>query len=214
VVTTPDTAATGAGELGGAGWPLQPLLDASGLTRTRLAAELGLSGATLRTAGRRGLNDRQADEWAIRLGLHPLMVWGWAWIEEAASARRPAAAHVADVLRDRIARGELRPGDQLLGVNALAGQLSVGPKTVAQALDELRAEGLVSGGVGRGRCANVASTLPSGLAGCIACGRAIALGDEHYPHRPHCTMAAHGWCDCDQAAHPECCPTCASGATP
>jgi hypothetical protein len=137
----------------------------------------------------------------------------WAWIEEAASARRPAAAHVADALRDRIARGELRPGDQLPGVNALARRLSVGPKTVAQALAELRAEGLVSGGVGRGRCAKVASTLPSGLAGCIACGRAIAVGDEHYPHRPHCTMAARGWCDCDEAAHPECCPTCASGAT-
>ena len=82
---------------------------------------------------------------------------------------------------------------------------------MAQALDELRAEGLVVGGHGRGRPATVATTVPCGPATCVVCGRPIAGGDEHYPTSRCCTMAAHGWCDCDEAAHPECCPTCARG---
>jgi hypothetical protein len=215
VVSVADTTdAVAAVVLDGAGWPLQPLLDASGLTPTRLAGELGLSGTAVRRAARRGLTDRQADEWAIGLGLHPLMVWGWAWIDPNASALRPAAARLADALRARIARGELRPGERLPGVHALAGQSGVGSKTVVRALDELRAEGLVVGGTGRGRPATVASTVPAaGAAACVACGRAIEAGEEHYPHRPHCAMASHGWCDCDQAAHPECCPTCAGGGS-
>jgi Bacterial regulatory proteins, gntR family len=196
----------------GAGWPLEPLLDASGLTAGRLAAELSLSGATVRKAARRGLTDRQADEWAIRLRLHPLLVWGWAWIDPAASALRPAAARLADALRARIARGELRPGERLPGIHALAQQSGFGSKTVVRALDELRAEGLVVGGIGRGRPATVASTVPAPTAPtCVACGHSIEAGDEHYPHRAYCTMAAQGWCDCDQTTHPECCPTCAGG---
>jgi hypothetical protein len=191
---------------------MQPLLDASGLTRAQLASELHLSASVVRLASRRGLTDTQADEWAIALGLHPLMVWGWAWIEDAGSALKPAHARVADLLRERIARGELRPGDPLPGVHKLARRLTVGAKTVAKALDELRAEGLVVGGVGESRCAVVASTTPSGVVRCVACGRAIVPGDEHYPHRPRCTMAVRGWCDCEAAAHPECCPSCAGGA--
>jgi hypothetical protein len=195
------------------GWPLQPLLDASDLTPTRLAAELGLSSTVVRLAGRRGLTDVQADEWSIGLGVHPLMVWGWAWIEEAGAALKPARARVADRLRDVIARGDLRPGDPVPGVQRLAREWGVGSKTVALALDDLRADGLVVGGIGRtGRPATVASTLACGAVSCLACGRAIAAGEEHYPHRPRCAMAARGWCDCDGAAHPECCPSCAGGA--
>jgi hypothetical protein len=83
---------------------------------------------------------------------------------------------------------------------------------VVRALDELRAEGLIVGGIGRrGHPATVASTVPTASATCVACGRGIEAGEEHYPHRAYCTMAAQGWCDCDQAAHPECCPTCAQG---
>ena len=210
-MTAADTHAPASADIAGGGWPLQPLLDASGLTRSRLAAELGLSGTTVRQTARRGLNDRQADEWAIRLGLHPLLVWGWAWIEEAAAVRRPASARCADRLRDQIARGDLRPGDRLPGVHALARVWGVGSKTVVQALDELRAEGLVAGGQGSSRPATVTATVPAGPAECVSCGRSIAPGDEHYPHRVHCTMAARGWCDCGEAAHPECCPTCATG---
>jgi hypothetical protein len=215
VVTATDTAdAVTSVVLDGAGWPLQPLLDASGLTARRLAAELGLSGTTVRQAAKRGLSDRQADEWAIRLGLHPLLVWGWAWIDPSANALRPAATRLADALRARIARGEVHPGERLPGVHVLAEQSGFGSKTVVRALDELRAEGLVVGGIGRGRPATIASTVPAnGAATCVTCGRAIEAGEEHYPHRPHCTMASRGWCDCDQAAHPECCPTCAGGGS-
>jgi Bacterial regulatory proteins, gntR family len=215
VVTATDTAdAVTSVVLDGAGWPLQPLLDASGLTARRLAAELGLSGTTVRQAAKRGLSDRQADEWAIRLGLHPLLVWGWAWIDPSANALRPAATRLADALRARIARGEVHPGERLPGVHVLAEQSGFGSKTVVRALDELRAEGLVVGGIGRGRPATIASTVPAnGAATCVTCGRAIEAGEEHYPHRPHCTMASRGWCDCDQAAHPDCCPTCAGGGS-
>ena len=55
-------------------WPLKPLLDACGLTRTALARRVGVSGSTLLAAGERGLTDAQADEWAIAVGTHPLMV--------------------------------------------------------------------------------------------------------------------------------------------
>jgi hypothetical protein len=203
---TPD--ATAMVEVDESGWPLRPLLEASGLTASRLAAELSLSGTAVRTAARRGLSDRQADEWAIRLGLHPLLVWGWAWIDAAGSAPRSAASRLADVLRESIARGELRPGQRLPGVHALARQRGVGPKTATLALAELRAEGLVMGGVDG---TTVATTVPGGLASCVVCGRAIDPGDEHYPHRSSCTFANRGWCDCDTAAHPECCPACAEG---
>jgi hypothetical protein len=198
-------------EPSGHGWALQPLLDTCGLTRSRLAAKLGVSGATLRTASRRGLTERQADDWAIRLGLHPLMVWGWSWIEEAANVRRPASSRFADVLRNRIARGELRPGSALPGVHLLARQSGVGVRTVVAALDQLRAEGQVVGGRGRGRHAVVASTVPIGSTECAVCAQPIAPADERYPQRSSCSMALKRWCDCGQAAHPECCPSCASG---
>jgi hypothetical protein len=189
-------------------------LDAGDLTRTSLARLLGIRCGVVQLAGRRGLTDVQADEWAIRLGLHPLMVWGWAWIEDASAAIKPARVQVADRLRDLIARGELRPGDPLPGIHRLAAEWAVGSRTVVQALDDLRADGLVVGGVGHtGRPAAVASTLPCGPSSCLACGRAIAAGDERYPHRPRCTMAARGWCDCVGASDPECCPSCAGGGS-
>jgi hypothetical protein len=186
-------------------------LDACGLGRRALARQLGVDPALISAAGRRGLSNPQADEWAIRVGLHPLLVWGWAWIDDA-PATRPAPARVAQVLRDQIERGELRPGDPVPGINALAERWGVGAKTAARAIAELRAEGLIVGGVGRGRGATIAPSLTTGAVRCAACGQAIELGDAHYPHRPRCTLAAQGWCDCNDAAHPDCCPTCAEGA--
>jgi hypothetical protein len=190
-------------------WPLPPLLHACGLSRRALARQLAIGPAAVSAAGRRGLSDAQADEWAIRLGLHPLLVWGWAWIDEA-PATGPAHARFAQLLRDQIERGDLRPGDKLPPVHVLARRWGVGSKTAAKAIAELRAEGLVVGG-GRGWPHLVASPLAAGTAACVVCGRPIELGEEHYPHRPHCALAARGWCDCDATAHPECCPTCAQG---
>ena len=194
-------------------WPLQPLLDACGISRTALARRVGVSGSTIVAAGERGLTDAQADEWAIALGTHPLMVWGWAWIDAAdQSSGRPAHVRLAALVREAIESGELRPG-QSLPLHALTERWNVAAKTAARALDELRAEGLVVGGVGRGTTATIAAGLATGAVDCSVCGRPIEPADEHYPHRPHCTMAARGWCECDQAAHPECCPSCAAGVT-
>jgi hypothetical protein len=191
------------------GWPLRPLLDASGLTATALGRRLGVGGATVTRAAQHGLTDQQADEWAIRLGLHPLMVWGWAWIDPAAQARgRPAYARIAAVLRHDIARGVLAPGERLPSVAALAARFDGGHRTVTQALDELRGEGLIVGpGLG-----HVGSLLEVGAAGCVVCAQPIPVGDEHYPHHPACPLATRGWCDCDDHTHPECCPDCAGGA--
>jgi hypothetical protein len=211
-VTTTDTAVEPTGLIEDLGWPLRPLLDACGLTATAMARRLGIGGATISRAARHGLSDHQADEWAIRLGFHPLMIWGWVWLDLAAQARgRPAYARVAAALRHDIARGQLAPGDAVPSVKALGARWSVATASVTQALSELRAEGLITGG-GRGRRSLIASPLEVGTAGCVVCGRPIVVGEEHYPHHSACPMAARGWCDCDAAAHPDCCPSCAGGA--
>ena len=195
------------------GWPLQPLLDACQLTATAMGRCLGIGGATVSRAARSGLSDHQADEWAIRLGFHPLMVWGWAWIDPNGQARgRPSYARVAAGIRWAVAKGELGPGDPVPSVKALADRWGVATGSVTQALDELRAEGLITRG-GRGRRNLIASPLELGSTNCAVCGRPIATGEEHYPHRSACPMAIRGWCDCDEAAHPECCPTCSRGAS-
>jgi Bacterial regulatory proteins, gntR family len=213
VTATETTAAALDDSTDGAGWPLQPLLDACRLTPTAMGRHLGVGGATISRAAHGGLSDHQADEWAIRLGFHPLMVWGWAWIDPTAQARgRPSYARVAASVRQAIASGELAPGDPVPSVKALAARWGVATGSVTQALDELRAEGLITGG-GRGRRNLIASPLELGPAGCAVCGRPIAAGEEHYPHHPACPMAMRGWCDCDDAAHPECCPACAGGGS-
>jgi hypothetical protein len=187
-------------------------LDACGLSASALARQLGVTGAPISTAARRGLSDAKADEWAIRLGLHPMLVWGWAWIDDADHALgRPSWVRLAAALRDQIERGDLAPGDPLPNAKTLTQRWGTSDRAVAQALDELRAEGLLTSR-GPGRPSVVAATLVAGAAGCVACGRPIELVDEHYPHRPQCALAAWGWCDCDDHTHPECCPTCAGGA--
>jgi hypothetical protein len=193
----------------GPGWPLQPLLDACGLTPTALARRVGTSGQSVAAAARHGLTDLQADRWAIGIGSHPLLVWGWAWIDHADHAPgRPAYVRLAAELRDQIARGDYRPGDRLPTVATLAERWQVGTKTVTAAIAELRAEGHITTSP---RGPIVAITIDTAPAGCAVCGQEIASGDEHYPHHPRCGLAARGWCDCDHAAHPECCPTCAAG---
>src|SRR5262245_6900567 len=130
-------------------WPLTALLAASGLSRNGLARQLRLAGHTLRSASRRGLSNVQADRWAVRLGLHPVEVWGRSWYDGVGDGGGPSHARVAQHLRSRIERGELRPGEPLPTAHALAADLGVGVGTVTKAVAELRAEGLVIGG-GRG----------------------------------------------------------------
>ena len=57
-------------------WPIKPLLDATGLTLvTHFARRVKANGQTARRAYTKGLTDRQADQWAIRLGYHPGEIW-------------------------------------------------------------------------------------------------------------------------------------------
>jgi len=55
----------------------------------------------------------------------------------------PLYAQIAGRLRVGIAAGELKPGDALPSVRALAGRLRVNPATVVQAYRDLEAEGFV-----------------------------------------------------------------------
>lgn len=200
-VTAPE-AATGDGRR----WALQPLLDATGHTRSTLAAEVRASTATLARAARTDLSDRQADQWAIRLGVHPLSVWGWAWVD-AATHTTPTTARIADALRGLIEQGALAPGEPLPTVKALTEQWGVGDKTITRAVAELTSAGLVLA-PGRGQRPVVAHLRRLACQPCAHCGDPIDPGTEHYPHRPDCTQAGSGWCDCDQATHRQCCPTC------
>jgi DNA-binding FadR family transcriptional regulator len=55
----------------------------------------------------------------------------------------PTHRVVADAIRNRLALGEIRPGDRLPSERALAERLGVGRMTVRQALHDLAAEGLL-----------------------------------------------------------------------
>lgn len=56
-------------------YPLSALAAAAGMSEGALKQHLGINGARYRD----GLDDQLADELAVRLGLHPLEVWGEAW---------------------------------------------------------------------------------------------------------------------------------------
>lgn len=57
---------------------------------------------------------------------------------------------ICDLIRARVARGELRPGDRLPPVRGLAAELGVNPNTVARAYAELAREGVVVARAGGG----------------------------------------------------------------
>jgi hypothetical protein len=137
-------------------WPLQPLQDASGLPDESFSRRLHVSGHALTTAAEQGLTDVQADRWAVRLGWHPMSVWGWDWID-AANDRQPAHSRFAAVLREQIHSGVLRPGEALPPTQQLISRYGISRSTIFKALAELRAEGLLHGG-GRGRRPIIAGT--------------------------------------------------------
>ncbi|MEU1810914.1 GntR family transcriptional regulator [Micromonospora aurantiaca (nom. illeg.)] len=56
---------------------------------------------------------------------------------------RPAYRQLADILRDRIATGDLPPGAALPSIKALERQYGVGRETIRRTLAALRTEGLV-----------------------------------------------------------------------
>lgn len=157
---TDTTAAGGSLPRGERWWPLQPLLDTCRVTAGSLGHHLGVGRNQLARAIERGLTDKQADEWAIGLGVHPLLVWGWAWVDDAdRSAGRPTYVRVAAALRRQIEDGDLLPGEELSGVHALAEGWDVCTLAVTTALDELRAEGLIASRQRRGERARVADDV-------------------------------------------------------
>jgi hypothetical protein len=126
------------------------------------ATELIAAGVDVRTvAGRLGHGSG---------GATTLKVYA-AWVDEAdrraattmggimpapvAAPRLPRGPYevIATELREQIASGQLRPGDQLPTIVALAAKYSVAAGTAHRALDQLRQQGLVA--VSRGRRATV-----------------------------------------------------------
>lgn len=197
-------------------WPLQPLLDACGYGRRHLAHHVGVSSAHILRAGRRGLTDTEADEWAIRAGLHPALVWGEAWFAAAVDVERlaldqPAHVRVAATIRRRIDTGELAPGDPLPIVDELAADAGVSRTVAAKALADLTADGLTVTRNRRRHVAGLAPLRPAPVA-CSACGEPIEPGAEHFPHEEDCVAGVAGWCACHHPVHPECCPTCEEAA--
>jgi DNA-binding GntR family transcriptional regulator len=67
-----------------------------------------------------------------------------------AVATAPASTIIARALEDRIAAGELQPGDRTPSVRALARDFGVSPATAAKALNQLAALGLVDARPGVG----------------------------------------------------------------
>ena len=57
-------------------WPVQPLFHAAQTTQVlELALVIGISARTIHRWMHAGISDRQADQAAIALGLHPSLIW-------------------------------------------------------------------------------------------------------------------------------------------
>lgn len=79
-------------------------------------------------------------------------------------AIRPASAEpiykqIVEQVRRKVAGGQLRPGDELPSVRALAGEHAINPMTVSKAYSLLEAEGLLERRRGLGMV--VAAAVPS-----------------------------------------------------
>lgn len=71
-------------------------------------------------------------------------------LEDLALAKGPKYSRVADMVRQAVTSGLLKPGTKLPPVRELAYQLSITPGTVARAYTVLTDEGVLEAGVGRG----------------------------------------------------------------
>ncbi|MFD5090397.1 GntR family transcriptional regulator [Amycolatopsis thailandensis] len=63
---------------------------------------------------------------------------------------RPAYLRIATLVRDQIQLGDLKPGDQLPSMRALAEQYEVGVETIKRSLELLRAGGVIVSRQGKG----------------------------------------------------------------
>ena len=66
------------------------------------------------------------------------------------ASRRPIYQQLVQQVREAIARGDLKPEEQLPSVRQLSRDLVINPNTVARAYTELEREGLLNNRPGRG----------------------------------------------------------------
>ncbi len=72
------------------------------------------------------------------------------WMQISSGSETPIYQQVVEQISGAIARGELRTGDRLPAVRALAGELVINPNTVARAYTLLEQAGLVTTKTGSG----------------------------------------------------------------
>ena len=63
-------------------YPLQPLLDAAGMSLSELRELCPMNGRVYRNARTIGLTEDQADRWSCKVGLLPWLIWS-DWLEDA-----------------------------------------------------------------------------------------------------------------------------------
>ena len=71
-------------------------------------------------------------------------------IRVAAQSGVPIYQQIAEQVKQAVASGRLRPGDELPTIRGLAQRLLINPNTVARAYRELEVEGIVRSRVGQG----------------------------------------------------------------
>lgn len=92
--------------------------------------------------------------------------------------QQPIYLQIRQVLADRIIRGELRPGDQLPPVRALALELTVNVNTVQRALAEMIQAGIVVTQRGRGNFVATDPGLVARLTTTVVTQAVTALCDQ------------------------------------
>ena len=63
---------------------------------------------------------------------------------------KPIYEQVVEQIKDQVLSGELKPGDSVSSVRALAGELKIGALTVQKAYDILQKDGIIESVVGKG----------------------------------------------------------------
>lgn len=74
---------------------------------------------------------------------------------------RPESVRVADAIRTQITSGDLRPGERVPSVRALAEQFDVAEMTAQKAIETLRADGLIITRPGKGSFVRDLSEVPT-----------------------------------------------------
>ncbi|OOB76961.1 MAG: hypothetical protein BEN19_03225 [Epulopiscium sp. Nuni2H_MBin003] len=68
--------------------------------------------------------------------------------------KRPIYVQLVDGIKEQVIKGILKPGDQILSIRQLAGQLSITPNTVSRAYQELERQKVIISVKGKGNYIN------------------------------------------------------------